>query len=524
LNFNDVANQAWKLSIRAQIDIDDILSKVAIHYKPNTHVKSDQPIALHADLTGNAQQKHLKFAAFLSPQAVLHIRNPLGGEWRKPEGQQLDLHGSIAITPEQIKVEETELRVADKSVTLSGVYNPSETNPTIDFNIDVPKELPVGDVLTMIALNEHALQAEGASGKFLGHVHVRGPLKAPSVRGHIVLNDVTVPKLNIEHATGRIWATDWVATGGTETAEIPAGVKLKTITLNKLLFENVVGRARTCITPGCRWFELDAMTADFAKGNIVAKGSVNLDKPSELEVMLDKIDADIISRELLNAPGELIGTINGKANLRIDLNAKDMISAVEGKGNVLITDGRIQRLAALEKGISALNLVHGGILDFNLNNLISTIAPFQSGRFEKIVGDFSVANGALEINKVFYKAQELKMRARGTVHLREKTLHVEVAGRVPRISKRGPLGAIAPFLSISGVAGSVEDLSGVVIGSSGKDAPRSFAFKIDGRLDKPSSISQSVLKTFRWLPNKPGATAHPVVAYSETNAQRAQTH
>ncbi|MBX9692770.1 MAG: hypothetical protein K2Z81_10325, partial [Cyanobacteria bacterium] len=49
-----------------------------------------------------------------------------------------------------------------------------------------------------------------------------------------------------------------------------------------------------------------------------------------------------------------------------------------------------------------------------------------------------------------------------------------------------------------------------VLGAIATDKPRTFTFDVAAPLNKPDVIASSIEKSFRWLPNKPTATAHPV--------------
>jgi hypothetical protein len=49
-----------------------------------------------------------------------------------------------------------------------------------------------------------------------------------------------------------------------------------------------------------------------------------------------------------------------------------------------------------------------------------------------------------------------------------------------------------------------------VLGDIANDRPRTFSFQISSPLDKPHAISQSIEKSFAWLPSMPNASAHPL--------------
>jgi hypothetical protein len=49
-----------------------------------------------------------------------------------------------------------------------------------------------------------------------------------------------------------------------------------------------------------------------------------------------------------------------------------------------------------------------------------------------------------------------------------------------------------------------------LLGDIANDEPRAFTFNVATPTEPPKLMTQAVEKSFKWLPNKPFASAHPV--------------
>ncbi|MBS1996715.1 MAG: hypothetical protein JSS86_10405, partial [Cyanobacteria bacterium SZAS LIN-2] len=59
--------------------------------------------------------------------------------------------------------------------------------------------------------------------------------------------------------------------------------------------------------------------------------------------------------------------------------------------------------------------------------------------------------------------------------------------------------------------GRLENLPALpLIGDIASDKPRTFSFKVDAPATDAKQITRTIEKSFKWLPNKQSASAHPV--------------
>lgn len=510
-HFTDQQAQSWSLTLSTDVHLNNLLKTISDKYKPQGQIHSPKPIALSVHLTGSSGELLADFTAKVDPQAAFVIRGPYGGEFQKPIGQPLTLDGSLMITPTLVTINQAQAKFADTEVDLKGTCERTKNAkdvPAIDFRLSIPKLIPIRDFLTFIQFNHRPLGTEDVTGTFRGHLHLKGAADRPSSHGFLLFNDVSMPMFKISHLTGQADRADVTGTSG----GAPIKLNIQQVVLEKVKLMSVQGDVLPCSTPGCDGAEIKNLTASYGPGKVMLDGTVSPSAPAHLNVQAKGINSNTLITDLFGMPGEMTGTMDGAAQIDADLNATDLLTSLSGHGTAQVTDGKVARFSALERGISAENVLHSGIFDFNLNNLISTVAPFQSGKFTKISANFNMSKGKLSINNVFYQSKELRLRAKGVVDLAKNSMQMNVAGAVPRVSTRGILGPVARFLSIHGLTDWIEDLperlSNHYVPNNG---PRAFAFKISAPADKPKSIADSIMKSFHWLKARPASTPHPAV-------------
>jgi len=517
-HFNDQQKQSWSLALSTDVHLNNLLKTLSEHYKPQGQIHSPQPIALNISLTGSSNELTAEFNAKVAPQAPFYIRGPYGGEFNKPIGQPLTLAGSMVITPAQITIKQAQGKLSDTEVDLTGTMERSQKPkqiPSLDFRLSIPNLIPIRDALSFLSFRGQPLGTPDVTGTFRGHLHVKGQADRPASYGLLIFNDVSMPAFHMTHLSGQAVRADH--RGG--NADTPTHLDIKQVSLDKCKLTNLVGDVVPCNTPGCDSVEMKNFTASYATGKVTLNGSISPSTPAHFSVQAQAIDPNALITDLFGSSGEMSGTMDGAAQLDADLHASDLLTSISGQGTVKVTNGKVARLSALERGISAENVIHSNLFTFNLNNLISTVAPFQSGKFTEISTSFAMSKGQLSINDVFYRSKELRMRAKGIVNLAKNSLQVNVAGAVPRVSTRGILGPIARFLSIHGLTDFIEDLPEKLSNHYvPNDTPRAFAFKISAPADKPKTIADSIMKSFHWLKPRPAATPHPAVLEGQTDS------
>jgi len=200
-------------------------------------------------------------------------------------------------------------------------------------------------------------------------------------------------------------------------------------------------------------------------------------------------------------------------------DAKAMVSTLAGSGDFVIKDGMIARFGQLQTKLTQANLLSQGIFGFNLNNLLQSVVPIRSGEFNEVRSKYQIYKGVLDIQELRYSGDDLRMWGAGTQNLATNQMEMEIAGTIPRVTKSmlgGAFGDLSRSFTVSKLLhqvtfGTLENLPPLpIIGDIASDKPRTFAFKVNAPATDTKLVTKSIEKSFKWLPNKQAASAHPV--------------
>ncbi|HEY9774256.1 MAG TPA: AsmA-like C-terminal region-containing protein [Planktothrix sp.] len=511
-DYNDADNAAWDVDVSSKVHPHNLLAMLYEKGAP-VNIKTNKLVDFSAHISGAGDQRQAKFTASIDPDADFELQAG-GGDIVKPKGEAVKVAGSVNLLSTSITVPDVKIQAGSNLIDLKGTYDfPDGKEPQVDFTMDIPELIHAGNVLSFVQINGRPIGQQEIGGELKGHLHLKGAASKPAVMGFVEFSDVKLPDYKVEHLTGRIGSKNWLTTSTTE----PAKVNLSSVTLSGVALQNVSGQFAA--TPNNDGFTLNNITSKVAGGTLSVNGTVKEEPQSDLTFKVQGVDANKLCTQLFNAPNEITGTMDGDAKVSFKLNAPDIVKSANATVNIAAKNGKVTRFGTLQKGINALNLLKSGFLDFNLNNLISTVVPFQSGEFDTFSTTINMTQGKAEIHHLRYVGKDLLLRAHGTSNVEKQTVDVACAGNIPRVNKSGPLGFVAPYLGVGGLTQVFslipEALTGAKLSSS---APRAFSFNVKGSLDKPQEITQSVTKSFRWLPNQPTATAHPAVSVQDNTS------
>jgi hypothetical protein len=238
----------------------------------------------------------------------------------------------------------------------------------------------------------------------------------------------------------------------------------------------------------------------------------------KLELAVGQMQVDQFVTDLLEHSGEVTGLADGKISLASTADG-ELVQNLVGSGNLIIYKGSVPRLGALHEKLQTANLIQQGIFGFNFNNVLHSIVPSKTGKFREISMDFNVDKGVMDIVRLTFDGNDLRLRAAGDWNISKDTLDLEVAGNIPRVASSilpGAVGEATRNFTLQKAVRVVtfrklENFPSLpIIGDIGTDDPRAFTFKVAAVLDSPDAVTKSIEKSFKWLPNKPNASAHPV--------------
>lgn len=260
------------------------------------------------------------------------------------------------------------------------------------------------------------------------------------------------------------------------------------------------------------FFELTNTSLEAAGGKVVGYLSMN---PNEnnfmtLELNAENVKANALTRALLGVTNQVFGDLSGTVRFTtFGANEEEMQDNANGTVHMKITNGRLPAIAQVEALLATANLLRGGILGFNLNNLFRSLAFYDTNYFAELSGDLLIANGVLYTDNLISDGENLDLVIQGSLDMGTGDADMMVNGRMRQdvSGKLGPLGklslgSILRFIPALGTLGPnqpglLDYLPGVgfIPGFGGPASDFNyFQVRLLGQLDNPSAIQD-----FRWV-------------------------
>ena len=169
-----------------------------------------------------------------------------------------------------------------------------------------------------------------------------------------------------------------------------------------------------------------------AEGNVDGNARYNLNnKKLSIHAQINDANAQIISESLFDLKGQLFGTTTGTMDFACDGSSQDLcLQTLSGKGNFMVSQGRMPKLGSLEYLLKASNLVSGGITGLSINGIIDLITPLKTGEFESISGDYTVADGIAKDIKIYSKGKDLNIYVTGDYNIVTSIANMHVYGSI----------------------------------------------------------------------------------------------
>ena len=536
-NAASAAEASWDADLKLDVNVRDFLALIAAaDSNMRDIITASKPIPVHMRVVGNLNGTVANFTSDIAPETILSLGGPFGGV-TKPAGQPVKLQGKLAFGAKSPRIQITESKVAigDTVIGWTGEYLVSDTDaPKVHFNFEVPEPIPVTRLAALLPDNRLKDLFKGASGTAKGKLEFEGPATETAMRGHIDVIDAALPQLKLAAVTGRLNALDWFPPKkptASEKAMFSPGrselqVSLSTVRVSDAMFKDVTGKLVAENTARGSKLTLKEVTASLYGGKATFDGWVVLDADRQFNLLtrVSDVDADALLTALFNAPGELTGKIEARAHLEgRAANSADFIRHLKGVGSFTARNGRVLRLKELQTKITQGNFLMQGVIGFDMNNLLATLAPVKSGAFESIEAKFRLRDEKLNLARVGFNGSELRLRGEGVVDLHEKILEAKIAGNIPRTARSflpKPVSKVVSWLSpgtllnVIAAHTSLDFPSLPILGSPGGSKPRSFEFTIKADLTKPDTIAKAITDTFQFLPPQPAATAYPPIGLS----------
>lgn len=179
---------------------------------------------------------------------------------------------------------------------------------------------------------------------------------------------------------------------------------------------------------------IDKYAFNLANGTVDGDIATNLGTmESNATMNIKDADAEIISENFFDMPGQMYGLVTGGLNAFCKgSNSVECMNTLSGEGSFKVKDGRMPKLGSLEYLLKAANLVTGGITGVSVNGIIDLITPLKTGDFSQISGDVKVENGVANNINVYSEGKELNMYMTGSYNLATLVADMQVYGSLSK--------------------------------------------------------------------------------------------
>jgi hypothetical protein len=213
---------------------------------------------------------------------------------------------------------------------------------------------------------------------------------------------------------------------------------------------------------------------------------------------------------LLNVTNQVFGDLNGTVRFTtFGKTDEEMQRNANGTVRLRITDGRLPAIARVETLLATANVIRGGVLGLNLNNLLRSLTIYDTNYFAELSGDLLVANGVLHTENLVSDGTNLDLFIQGNLTLDDGDANMLVNGQMSqdvagRLGVLGQLSLNRLLRLIPGIGNLGKNQPGIIsyipgigyvpgLGGPAGDASY-FQVRLMGQLDDPAAV-----RDFRWI-------------------------
>ncbi len=522
---------AWHGELKATMDpadFDDILPAFVQSVQTNhLDLTANAPIAIQWKASGEKSLSTASFSLNVPADGKLVLSGPFGKIYQPPD-QALSIDGALKSDSESVQITDSKIGIGNSSLQVKGNFrskgnakhrNFTEAEPIerTHLAIRVPEHMPA---CTIMQLFNHEVTNNDVSGQLKGKITLDEVAGERYYTGSVNFEKLSFPKFNLKDLSGTLNTAQ-------DESEHNEGMKAR-IHLQEVLLGGV---KCTDVDADFKWkhvlaegggeFDVEKCHAAMATGKLDLSGSIDMSRHKfVMHSLLSKASAATVLEELTGAKGEITGILDAQLDLSSHgLTSEEMANNMDGSGSVEIKNGSVSRFGHLQSKLNQGNLIHQGLLGFNLNNLLRTVVPVRTGDFREIASEWQLDNGKLTFGKMQYIGDDLHLTATGQANLRMHTIEMEISGQIPRVSTtalNGTMGELSREITVQKVVNSItlhklESLPTLpVLGDISSERPRAFSFKILAPYDQPDTISRSIEKSFKWVQTRPNGTVRSI--------------
>jgi hypothetical protein len=525
----------WRAEVAATLaprELLELIPHVTEELKTSSAFKvtSKGSLTLRSKVQGSFDYLKAQYSLIADKQDRMTIEGPFGKIYQ-PADTPLTLDGLVDINAKRVDIGDTHILVGDTLISLEGeVAFPEATAetkgkrppPVVKMTFKIPQKSPVKALVAMV----DPPLAKDIKGTISGYLTMDGDLKNPRLLSDIIVSDLDAKGFNIFGLNGRLRSGGAPEKEGDKPDEniTESILEVDSVKIRQMPVTNL--KAHVKLVPSTHAKEGPVINIDRGEAKL-ADGAMEFEArfdPAEngiwAKASFTDISASRVGDELIGRPDEITG--KGHATIEIVTKGEDyhqLVKNLKGRGNILVEEGVIARFSDLQTRLTQYNLLTQGIFGFNFNNLLQSVWPVRTGEFNSLNNTFSFKDGLLKVEELRFSGKDMRIWGSGSANLENNQVQLEMAGKIPRVQGSmlgGSFGnasrniTLQKFLKVV-TLGKLQNLPTLpVLGAIATDKPRTFTFNVESAIDNPKLIARSIEKTFRWLPNKPDATAHPV--------------
>lgn len=210
--------------------------------------------------------------------------------------------------------------------------------------------------------------------------------------------------------------------------------------------------------------------------------------------------------------------ITGNVDFNADVKLKgstytQQMNSLNGNVHFELKDGQMGSLGRFETFLKADNLLSQSFIATKAGSLISSVSPYNTGKFSYLKGDIKLVNGTAVLDSVKMSGPHMSLLLTGNVNILSMNSTLQILGALSSevVSALGPVadlsvekfasyipkfGAkIASALNTYNEAANKNTLASIPALSPEKTGTKSFKVVLNGNLNNPPSA----IKKFQWL-------------------------
>ncbi len=496
----------WRGEIAAQLAPENLNNLLSIGISPSTkscfNLQAKKQIFVKLKTYTHNALSQQSFIILADPDAGLSFS--AGALTFNQPNKKLIINGSCALDDQKLTWRNLNIDVSGSAINMQGTisnYRSNKLDPVYDLQVQTADAIPasyLGQIFSNGVIN-------GAlTGQVKANLSIQGSAKSPSLGGTISFIDMSVPDSYLDHMVGTI------SFQPSQGNNIPAilqidkfnlGVVQLTKASGNLLWQNDLSQVY-----------LKNFIARLASGQFTSDALVDL-KTKKMHLNMNVNDADLTQLwpQITNSQIKAAGSFN--CNLAVDTSgntAKELEQNMVGSGHVHAIHGSFGRLSQLHAKLNQVNLLRQGIFGFNVNNVMQSVLPSKASEFTSVDSAFALDQEIITIRHILYDGKDIKFSAAGKVNLALRTMDLDIAGVMPRVSNSvlgGRLGELSREITLQKLLDGItmhklDKLPSLPLIGGIAGGPEVFTCRIVSPYDQPKMISQSIERSFHWLHNR----------------------